>query len=108
MPDDANGNGTMLCNGVEKAFRVKDGLGMVSTSNLNIGNNVITFTYEDKIYPLRTINTTVLVEPAIKAPLSVEYGDDIEISLTLPFDAKGYLHGLYDEMRTKSSRAPRK
>ena len=91
LPDETNGKGKVSCNGVNKTFKVKDGISEVTIDNLNIGKNVISFSYEDEKYPLKTVDYEVLVEPAIKAPANVEFGDDIVISLVLPSDAKGNL-----------------
>lgn len=91
LPDETNGKGKVSCNGVNKTFKVKDGISEVTIDNLNIGKNVISFSYEDEKYPLKTVDYEVLVEAAIKAPVNVEFGDDIVISLVLPSDAKGNL-----------------
>ena len=102
LPYETNGKGKVSCNGVSQTFKVKDGISEVTIDNLNIGKNIISFTYEDEKYPLKTVDYEVLVEPAIKAPANVEFGDDIVISLVLPADAKGNLE-IYETDRPDDS-----
>lgn len=72
----------------------------VTISDLDYGENIITFKYEDDKYPLKTIEKTVNVNPIFEVPKIVKYAGDDLITLVLPQNATGNLvikKGKYDE-----------
>jgi hypothetical protein len=69
---------------------VDDDIIMVNVSDLDYGKHVMAARYSgDAIYPVLEVNKTIDVTSHIKIPS--QWGEDNEVSLTLPADAEGNL-----------------
>ncbi len=99
LPYDANEYVTYTVNGKKYSAKVTHGSATIKT-DLELGNNAIIVSYEDKDYPLKTFTENVFVESKIVGPTgTIRYGEtEPTIMLKLPADAKGNLHiYTYDE-----------
>ena len=93
LPYDANGYVAYTINGKKYSAKVTRGSATIKT-DLELGNNTIVVSYEDKNYPLKTFTENVFVESKIVGPTgTITYGEtEPIIMLKLPADAKGNLH----------------
>ena len=93
LPYDANGYLTYTINGKKYSAKVTRGSATIIT-DLELGDNTIVVSYEDKDYPLKTFTENVFVESKIVGPTgTITYGEtEPVIMLKLPADAKGNLH----------------
>ena len=93
LPYDANGYLTYTINGKKYSAKVTRGSATIIT-DLELGDNTIVISYEDKDYPLKTFTENVFVESRIVGPTgTITYGEtEPVIMLKLPTDAKGNLH----------------
>ena len=93
LPEAANGYVTYTVNGKKYSAKVNHGSATIKT-DLELGNNTIVLSYEDKNYPLKTITENIFVESRIVGPYStIYYGKtDTSFYLKMNSDAKGNLH----------------
>lgn len=99
LPNAANGYVTYTVNGKKYSAKVTHGSATIKT-DLELGDNTIVISYEDKNYPLKTYTENIYVESKIVGPTeTITYGEtEPTIMLKLPADAKGKLHiYTYDE-----------
>ena len=110
VPDDIEGNVTFLMNGKYYQFTTDDSpwygylLYEFALSDLNFGVNNFTISVSnDPKYPNKSFNGTITVYSAILIEYpnwmwgdSMRYGDDGNITLVLPEDAKGTLNVTID------------
>ena len=107
LPYAANGYVAYTVNGKKYSAKVTHGSATIIT-DLELGNNTIVISYEDKNYPLKTFTENVFVESRIVGPTgTIKYGEtEPVIMLKLPADAKGNLHIYtydYDDMDSDES-----
>ncbi|WP_407392978.1 hypothetical protein [Methanobrevibacter sp.] len=87
-----NGEGTLSINNKDYTVKLKKGHGKIEIPNLEIGKYNATFTYEgDSVYPKKIVSDEIEVIPSINIKEVYEICDDMNVSLTLPGDAKGNL-----------------
>lgn len=96
LPDDASSN-VIKVNGKTYDIHLEDGFGNLTLSNLSLGENNLTFTYNDVKYGEKSFALSLMVNP-IFVPTVVHYGDDDKIMLNLPEDAQGILNITVDNV----------
>jgi len=96
-PDDANGEVTITYNGkkiTEKVVGDEDGENeiYVALTDFELGENNITFTYNDPKYPEKSVTLSINAVPRVYVNYYQRYGNEEDaISIILPADAKGNL-----------------
>ena len=95
-PADGNGEIIITYNGkriVKKVVEGEDeGEYYVRLTDFALGENNITFTYNDSKYPVKSIVKTIYAYPRLTVPDYMRYGnEDYAISICMPSDATGNL-----------------
>lgn len=90
IPDDKTKNISLNANG--KIYNIQgNDCDEYIFEDLKFGENNLTFSYEDKKYPLKTISYNFIVYPKIQVPEEFYVNGDENITLILPSDASGNL-----------------
>ena len=97
LPYDAKSNITVVFNGRTLEYKSKGGYTTIQLDGAAYGINNLTVKYQDDQYPLKTIDTILIVKGEIHVPEDgyadtyLCYGTDETVSLELPSDALGNL-----------------
>lgn len=97
LPNDASSNEIKVNNNIY-SIDLENGLANLTLSGLNLGENILNFTYNDVKYGEKTVQLNLTVNPLINAPSSVRYGSDEKIMVEFPSDAQGKLFIFLDNV----------
>ena len=96
LPHDASVN-QIKVNGKIYDIDLVYGLGNLTLSEFEFGENVLLFTYNDEKYGVHSVIYSLKINPKLIVPDIVVYGSEDEISLILPSDAEGELNVFISE-----------
>ena len=97
LSDNITGNVIVSVDGKNSTLKVKNGVAFTSISGLNAGNKTIYATYagNDNYYSVLS-NYAVVINKIIPiiaiSAHDINYGDNLEVQVTLPKDATGYVN----------------
>jgi len=97
LSDNITDNVIVSVDGKNSTLKVKNGVAFTSISGLNAGNKTIYATYvgNDKYYSVSNNYAVVInrITPTIAISAhDINYGDNLEVQVTLPKDATGYVN----------------
>ena len=93
LSPDASDEVIVLLNGKTYSIKVNEnGAGYIILDDFVLGENNVTFRYQDAKYPLREIVETIRVDPKFDFSYAIPYkSQNHNITLSLPSEAEGYL-----------------
>lgn len=91
LPDDASSD-EIKVNDVTYEIDVDYGIASLTLSDLEVGENILVFTYDDVKYGEKSYTYELYVNPKLYIPETVRYASDDKIILKLPSDARGKLN----------------
>lgn len=91
LPDDASSD-EIKVNDVTYEIDVDYGVASLTLSDLEVGENVLVFTYDDVKYGEKSYTYELYVNPKLYIPETVRYASEDKIILKLPSDVLGKLN----------------
>ncbi|WP_407392185.1 Ig-like domain-containing protein [Methanobrevibacter sp.] len=100
--DSANSKLKVTLNDKTYTAKLSDGYVDITLSDFNLGENIVTFSYEDKTLPKKTVTRIINVKPNLTSPDVIDYNDNANIVLEVPKNLNGNLTALINDKRFQS------